>query len=103
MSKYCMVNFTVTTKSATEEVYLVGNTKNLGAWDTKNATKMNKVGDNTFEIRKRFGLLDKVEYKVVAAKSWENVEKGIFDEEVENHHFVAEKGHFEDIFVHSFN
>ena len=41
MSKYCMVNFTVTTKNATEEV--------------------------------------------------------------ENHHFEGVKGHFEDIYVHSFN
>lgn len=103
MSKYCMVNFTVTTKNATEEVYLVGNTKNLGAWDTLKASKMKKVGENTFVLRKRFELCTEVEYKVVAAKTWENVEKGIFTEEVENHHFEAVKGHFEDIYVHSFN
>ena len=103
MAKYCMINFTVTTKNATEEVYLIGNTKNLGAWDTKKASKMNKVGENTFSLRKRFELGALVEYKVVATKNWDNVEKGIFTEEVENHHFEAVKGHFEDIFVHSFN
>lgn len=103
MAKYCMIDFTVTTKNATESVYLVGNTKNLGAWETKNAAKMTKVGENTFTLRKRFELGVEVEYKVVAAKTWKNVEKGIFTEDVENHHFEAVKGHFEDIYVHSFN
>ena len=103
VAKCCFVNITVNTKNPIEEVYLIGNTKNLGAWETKKAVKMNKINDNTFTLRKRFYLNTEVEYKVVASKTWGNVEKGIFAEDVENHHFVAEKGHFEDIFVHSFN
>lgn len=103
MATYCNIKFSVTTKNATEEVYLVGNTNSLGAWDVKNAVKMTKVNDNTFTLTKRFNVNENVEYKVVATTNWENVEKGIFTEDVENHHFVAEKGHFEDIYVHSFN
>ena len=103
MAKYCFVKFNVTTKDSVEEVYLVGNTKNLGNWDTKKAVKMTKLSDNTFKVQKRFLIGENVEYKVLATKVWENVEKGIFNEEVENHHFEGAKGHFEDIFVHYFN
>ena len=37
MAKYCFVEFTVVTKDLVDEVYLVGNTKNLGFWNTKKA------------------------------------------------------------------
>ena len=103
MAKYCIVKFSVTTKYPVEEVYLVGNTKNLGNWDTNKGVKMTKIDDNTFKVSKRFNLGVEVEYKVVATKRWENVEKCIFTEDVENHHFIAEKGHYEDIYIHSFN
>ena len=103
MTKYCNVTFTVNTKNPVQEVYIVGNTNNLGAWNTDNAIKLEKISENTFKVTKRFNVNENVEYKVVAKKSWNSVEKGIFTEEVENHHFVAEKGHFEDIFIHSFN
>ena len=52
---------------------------------------------------KRFFINDKIEYKVITNKSWNNVEKGIFAEDIQNHNFEAIKGHYEDIFVHSFN
>lgn len=103
MATYCNITFTVNTKNPVQEVYLIGNTKNLGAWDTSKAVKMEKVNDTTFTVTKRFNAKEEVEYKVISTKTWENVEKGIFTEDVENHHFVAEKGHFEDIYVHSFN
>ena len=40
MAKYCMVKFFVKTNENVEDIYLVGNTKNFGFWDTKKATKM---------------------------------------------------------------
>jgi hypothetical protein len=103
MASYCNITFTVNTKNPVQEVYLVGNTNSLGAWNTVKAVKMIKVNENTFTITKRFNVNENVEYKVISTKNWENVEKGIFTEDVENHHFVAEKGHFENIFIHSFN
>ena len=33
-----------------------------------------------------------VEFKVLTAKDWANVEKGAYGEEVSNHSFVATKG-----------
>ena len=102
MSKYCFVNFTVLTKENVESVYLCGSSKNLGNWNTNNAIKMTKVDDNTFKARKRFLIDENIEYKVLCTKRWDNVEKGIFNEEVENHHFKAIKGHFESIYIHFF-
>ncbi len=101
MSKYCFVNLTVTSKDSLENLYIVGNTKNLGLWNVKNAVSMKKVNENTFVVRKRFLIGENVEYKVLKAKNWENVEKGIFNEDVENHHFEATKNHFEDIYLHA--
>ena len=49
-----------------------------------------------------FLINENIEYKVLCTKRWDNVEKGIFNEEVENHHFDAEKGHFESIYIHFF-
>ena len=103
MAKYCMVKFFVKTNENVEDIYLVGNTKNFGFWDTKKATKMKKLEDGTFKALKRFLINEKVEYKVVINKNWNNVEKGIFNEDVQNHNFEAIKGHYEDIFVHSFS
>ena len=103
MAKYCMVKFYVKTNENVEDIYLVGNTKNMGYWDVKKATKMKRLEDGTFKAMKRYLIDENVEYKVVANKNWENVEKGMFKEEFENHRFSAIKGHYEDIFVHYFN
>ena len=43
MAKYCMVKFYVKTNENVEDIYLVGNTKNLGFWDVKKSTKMKKM------------------------------------------------------------
>ena len=103
MAKYCMVKFYVKTNENVEDIYLVGNTKNMGFWDVKKSTKMKRLEDGTFKATKRFLIEENVEYKVVANKNWENVERGMFKEEFENHSFQAIKGHYEDIFVHYFN
>jgi len=67
VAKCCFVNITVNTKNPIEEVYLIGNTKNLGAWETKKAVKMNKINDNTFTLRKRFYLkLDNCKWNKIA-------------------------------------
>ena len=36
-------------------------------------------------------------------RDWENVEKGLIAEDAQNHHFIAENGHFENIYIHSFH
>jgi hypothetical protein len=74
-----------------EKVFVVGNTESLGAWDAKKAVALNAV-DGKFEASKKFDADAVVEFKVLAAKDWEAVEKGIWNEDLENHTFTATKG-----------
>ena len=78
------VTVSIKVNSNAKEVYIVGSTKNLGAWDAK-AAVLAKDG----VVSKRFEEGTKVEFKVLAAKSWDAVEKGVNGEELENHAFVA--------------
>ena len=85
---------TVTFKVAAdvEKVYVVGNTQNLGAWDCKKAVELKKTADGKFEVAKKFDANSTVDFKVLSAKDWEAVEKGIWGEELQNHSFTAAKG-----------
>lgn len=90
-----MANTKVTIKvvSKASKLFLVGSTKNLGAWDAKKAVELEyceKCG--AFFTDKLLPAGEVVEFKVLTAKSWDNVEKGAWGEEVANHSFVAEKG-----------
>ena len=90
-----MANTKVTIKvvSKASKLFLVGSTKNLGAWDAKKAVELeycDKCG--AFFTDKLLPAGEVVEFKVLTAKSWDNVEKGAWGEEVANHSFVAEKG-----------
>lgn len=74
-----------------EKVFVVGSTENLGAWNAKDAIALKAV-DGKFEVSKKFDADAVVEFKVLAAKDWEAVEKGIWNEDLENHTFTATKG-----------
>jgi len=90
-----MANTKVTIKvvAPVGEVYIVGSTKNLGAWDAAKAVKLEYCNEcNAFFTTKMLPLGETVEFKVLSAKSWDSVEKGIWGEELQNHSFVAEKG-----------
>ena len=77
---------------AVEDLYIVGSLKNLGAWDASKAVKMTKTSEGAFEIIKQMPEGETVEYKLLAAPSWDAVEKGQFHEDFPNHSFVVEKG-----------
>lgn len=77
---------TINVKANAETLYIVGSTKNLGNWDAKNAVAL-KDGS----VTKMFEEGTKVEFKVLSAKTWDAVEKGVNGEELENHSFVASK------------
>ncbi len=66
-------------------LYLVGNIKELGAWDLDKALKMEYVNDH-FELNV---LLPKehLEFKILEKKNWNFVEKGMWCEEIVNHHY----------------
>ena len=85
-----------------EKVYVVGNAANLGAWDAKKAVEL-KANDGKFEVSKKFDADAVVEFKVLAAKDWNAVEKGMWDEDLENHTFTATKGLVVEVGVDHFN
>ena len=87
---------------AVEDLYILGSTKNLGAWDVKKAVKMNKLEDGSFELSKMLPEGEEVEFKILAAKEWSAVEKGIWNEEIENHKFVVAAGTKVSIDVYNF-
>ena len=87
----------------TEELYLVGNIKQLGAWDLKKAIKLTlcpKCGKYT--VTKMLPKEEVVEFKVCKAQDWKFVEKGIWCEDIENHSFIVEKGLKVEIICHHF-
>ena len=90
-----MANTKVSIKvvSKASKLYLVGSTSNLGAWDVKKAVALEyceKCG--AFYTDKMLPAGEVVDFKVLTAKDWANVEKGAYGEEVANHSFVAAKG-----------
>ena len=71
------------------ELYVVGNHDKLGNWDVEKAIKLRYVkSQNAYSAFRRFPLGTNVEFKVLNAKSWNNVEKGIFTEEIRNHNIT---------------
>ena len=87
---------------AVEELYILGSTKNLGAWNLAKAVKMEKVSDSEYQLSKMLPEGEEVEFKILSAKEWTAVEKGIWNEEIENHKFVVEKGTEISIDVYNF-
>ena len=93
-TKAATAQVTVTIKVAAnvEKVYVVGNTANLGAWDAKKAVELKATEAGKFEVSKKFDANSTVEFKVLSAKDWEAVEKGMWGEDLANHTFTATKG-----------
>ena len=76
-----------------KKLYIVGSTKNLGEWDPKKAVELEYCEKcNAFFTDKLLPAGETVEFKVLNAKNWANVEKGTNGEEVANHSFTAAKG-----------
>ena len=87
------VEFRIKTNQPVDELYLIGNVHALGEWELSKAVKLelcNECGCYTVSKMLPAGQTD--EFKVLAKKDWNNVEKGYYNEEVLNHTFVAEKG-----------
>lgn len=84
-----------------KDAYIVGSTKNLGEWDAKKAVALTK--EDCFTVAKQFEVGSFVEFKVLSAKSFDAVEKGYNNEEVENHSFVASKGLVVELEIPNFN
>lgn len=100
-AKTCKVTIKVTAN--VEKLFIVGSTKNLGAWDAKKAVELELCAEcGAFVTTKQFDVDSVVEFKVLAAKDWAAVEKGMWGEELENHTFTAAKGEVVEVGVSNF-
>ena len=90
---YCAMN-------EADNLFIVTNYNN---WNFKNAVKMNKVSDNLFEANMTFPEGTNLEFKICRSESFNDVEKGIWKEEIVNHHYVIgnEDLEIEDL-IHNF-
>ncbi len=86
------VEFIAKVAQDVKEVYLVGSDEKIGSWDPKNAIKMNNKEKGVFTISKMFEAGDEIEFKFLSSKSYSNVEKGLYLEEIENHKVTAKSG-----------
>ncbi|MBQ9520706.1 MAG: hypothetical protein IJR67_04425 [Acholeplasmatales bacterium] len=92
------VKVTIKVSGPAKKFYVVGNTKNLGEWNPKNAVL---VEDGV--VAKQFADGETVEFKVLAGKNWDKVEKLANGDERENRSFVAKKGLVVEAAAESFN
>lgn len=97
--KQVTVKFVVESKVA-GDLYIVGSTKNLGAWVVSKAAALK--ADGMYTVSKKFNEGEEVEFKVVKDKTFDQVELGMFNEEIVNHSFVASKGLVVELVVYNF-
>lgn len=99
----CKVEFNVKANVEAKEIFVVGNVKELGAWNETKAIKLTfDESKCLFTTSKMIEVGTNVEYKIMLTASWEHVEKGEWNSEIENHKFVAQKGHKEEVEVRYF-
>lgn len=76
-----------------DELYLVGNIPALGEWNAAKGVKLTYCAEcGRYTASKLLPADANVEFKVLAGKTWDAVEKGAWGEDVANHAFVAAKG-----------
>lgn len=68
-----------------DEVFVCGNHKKLGEWNPAKALCVKKNAKGVLSIDRKFIPGEVIEYKVLNAQDWANVEKGVWGEEVQNH------------------
>ena len=90
---YCAMN-------EADNLYIVTNYTN---WNLKDAVKMNKIADNLFDANMTFPEGTYLEFKICRSESFKDVEKGIWKEEIVNHHYLigSEDLEIEDL-IHNF-
>lgn len=95
--------FNVTVNTDAKELYLVGSTQQLGAWDAAKALKMEYCDTcKKYTLAKMLPAGEAFEFKLLNGKSWSNVEKAQCGAEVANHLAVAAKGLVIELEVNNF-
>ncbi len=73
-----------------KEIYAVGNVAKLGAWDLDKAISLKYIKSlGGYSVSRKFNVGTEIEFKLLNAKSWNNVEKGMFNEEIKNHNVIV--------------
>ena len=96
------VKFVVNTNSS-NKVLIVGSIPALGSWDPAKAVELKYEGNGVFTVTKMMATGQMVEFKVLADKNWTKVEKGVYNEELQNHILTPEKGLVVEVNVARFN
>ena len=96
------VKFVVNTNSS-NKVLIVGSIPALGSWDPNKAVELKNEGNGVFTITKMMATGQMVEFKILCDKSWDKVEKGVYNEEIMNHIIAPEKGLVVELNVARFN
>lgn len=73
-------------KGAANQLYVI---TNYNHWNFNEAVMMKKNPDDTFEVTLFFPKGTNLEFKICRSSNWENVEKGIWKEEIVNHQYVV--------------
>lgn len=72
------------------ELYLVGNTKDLGLWNPIKSVSI-KQGKNGFTKTKTFNKNEEIEFKVLLAQTFDKVEVDENFSEIENHKVLCDE------------
>ena len=81
------------------DLYIVSNIDN---WNFAKAVHMNKVNSNRFEASISYPEGTNLEFKVCRSESFKDVEKGIWKEEIVNHHYVVDRDLEVEDLIHNF-
>ncbi len=100
---YAKVEIKVLTK-ASRKVFLVGSIPALGAWQPEKAVELAYCEKcDAFITTLSLPLGEVIEFKLLAARDWDSVEKGMYYEEIQNHIITPTKGLIVDIEVARFS
>lgn len=82
-----------------EQLFIITNTND---WKVEKGIPMKKAKDGSFTATAEFPKHTHLEFKICKAKSWNDVEKGIWKEELINHYYYLEEDiEIEDL-IHNF-
>ncbi len=73
---------------AGDTIYVCGNIKELGEWNPKFAVALKKNEQGLYQVNKILPENQLIEFKFMEEKDWATVEKGEYDEEIQNHILV---------------
>lgn len=86
-----------------DSIYMCGNIPQLGGWDPNKAIELKKNEHGLYTVTKMLPENQMIEFKFMASKDWATVEKGEYDEEINNHILVLPTDEPQVFYVAKFN